>query len=240
MAKTYTLEDYEDLAYEFAIRNPRVIELLKSPLNDKVAKELLSYGIVLPREAIYHEGEYHEKYTLDGLCLDYPHLDRNISEANCESIAKANYSHDVEENCMRCILNPKLKKRFSFTPLETPEQTHARIKGLFTSQQFTALFNNRMFRRYDMSQKKHPKHKDKMLNANMINEIEQDLKLKEALESDAESISFKESNAKGRIKTDIKLVEKYIQKDEYLKLLPKHFSPSEYLRKKIKKYKKWS
>ena len=74
MAKTYTLEDYEDLAYEFAIRNPRVIELLKPILTEEVAKELLEYGIDTLIEYTDDEGNLYTKYSLAELYLDYPHL----------------------------------------------------------------------------------------------------------------------------------------------------------------------
>ena len=82
MAKTYTLEDYTELAYEFAIRNPRVIELLKSTLTEEVAKELLEYGIDTLIEYTDDEGNPYTKYSLEELYLDYPHLGDNLKNVN--------------------------------------------------------------------------------------------------------------------------------------------------------------
>ncbi len=86
MTKTYTLEDYEALAYEFAIRNPKVIELLQSSLNDKktindkTAEELLEYGIDTLVEYTDDEGNLCTKYSLEELYLDYPHLGDDLKK----------------------------------------------------------------------------------------------------------------------------------------------------------------
>ncbi len=78
MKQAYDLEDYSALAYEFAIRNPEVIKLLKSPLDEKVAKELLTYGIDTLIDNTDSEGNHYETYSLEGLYLDYPHLGDNL------------------------------------------------------------------------------------------------------------------------------------------------------------------
>lgn len=67
------LVDYNTLAYQFAIRNPRVIELLNTSPNDEVVKELLTFGI--NATATHFEGT--EEITFNSfreLYLDYEHL----------------------------------------------------------------------------------------------------------------------------------------------------------------------
>ncbi len=103
MKQDYTLEDYEALAYEFAIRNPQVIKLLKSTLDETVAKELLSYGIditVTKSFTIYDDDgvtplgtEAHETYSLEELYLDYPHLGENL-----KGIHFGNYTFEEYRN----------------------------------------------------------------------------------------------------------------------------------------------
>ena len=60
------LIDYNKLGYEFAIRNPRVIELLSRPFTDDVAKELMEYGLNTLVEGHNEDGAY-TYYGLDNL-----------------------------------------------------------------------------------------------------------------------------------------------------------------------------
>ena len=74
----YTLKDYNELAYDFAIRNPRVIELLHGALSEEVAKELLTYGIDIEDSFVTSDGEEVTIYTLENLHLQYEHIDFSI------------------------------------------------------------------------------------------------------------------------------------------------------------------
>lgn len=75
----YTLSEYNELAYEFAIRNIRVIELLGKPLTNDSAKEFSAFGI--DTEVYYSTGhntdvnaEEGYEHSLRELNLDYYHL----------------------------------------------------------------------------------------------------------------------------------------------------------------------
>ncbi len=64
----YILSDYSNLASEFAIRNPRVVELLKSATITEVESELLnSFGITLIRP-----------HNLDFVCFPHLHLNEPL------------------------------------------------------------------------------------------------------------------------------------------------------------------
>jgi len=67
------LNDYNKLAYEFAIRNQRVIELLHMELTSDVAEELLTFGIDIRCSDNDDNGEY-EYNSLIWLNLNYDHL----------------------------------------------------------------------------------------------------------------------------------------------------------------------
>lgn len=74
MSSVYTLDDFNKIAYEFAIRNSRVIQLLELPLTDDTVKELLTYGI--DATSIYFS-EDNEEVTINStqeLYLDYRHI----------------------------------------------------------------------------------------------------------------------------------------------------------------------
>lgn len=67
----FTLENYMELAYEFAIRNPRVIKLLHEPLSDDSVEELRQYGLNVT--AYYCSEEYNKdgyENTIRELYLD--------------------------------------------------------------------------------------------------------------------------------------------------------------------------
>jgi len=67
------LIDYNNLAYEFAIRNPRVIELFNLPLTDAIVKELLTFGFDATSEYNFGHG-LEQINSLQELYLDYKHL----------------------------------------------------------------------------------------------------------------------------------------------------------------------
>ena len=68
------LNGYNALAYEFAIRNPRVIELLSQPLTDNSVKELRRFGINAISEYFDNpKGDMVINSTRE-LYLDYHHL----------------------------------------------------------------------------------------------------------------------------------------------------------------------
>lgn len=150
MDEPYTLKDYEALAYDFAIRNPRVIELLKSPLNDKVADELLNtYGINIKVE-IYdsYNGDYlGKKNSLEELCLDYPHL-ADAKGYESSGLYAGDYDISLCKK-LKKVIQPKssnlLKK------LESDDMAIKRIRGIFNTQagHLNRMMDGRIFEYYD-------------------------------------------------------------------------------------------
>lgn len=107
------IEDYNRLTYEFAIRNPKVIELLKSPLTDEVADKLLTtYGINIKVEKYdRHNGDYlGTENSLEELCLDYPHL------ADIKGYESSGYKGNYDISICK-----KLKKIFQPEPSGFPD-----------------------------------------------------------------------------------------------------------------------
>ena len=196
MTNEYTLDDYNELAYEFAIRNPRVIELLKStPLTEEIAKELLStYGISIYKEvgcAVYDDGEAigsenHIIRSLDELFLDYPHL-RGIK-------TPIHNNH----KCFKRIINPISKPRFITKRMETETETFLRISELDISEsrgksnKMKRLINGEVFKHYDAV----------------------------TFEKQSKYSLDPSTKRKKTINSDIELVKKYIEPDKYMRLLP--------------------
>ena len=69
-----SLREYNALAYEFAIRNPKVIELLQSKLTDSVVQELQIFGIDVLLTELDSNGDERACITLKHLPLEYKHL----------------------------------------------------------------------------------------------------------------------------------------------------------------------
>ncbi len=158
MDKIYTLEDYNRLAYEFAIRNPEVIELLRSPLNDEVAKKLLStYGIdirVTESFNIYDEDgitvigqEDHEIYSLKELCLDYPHL-ADVKGYESSGLYAGDYDISLCKK-LKKVIQPKSSNFFK--KLESGDIAIKRIRGIFNTAagHLNRMIDGRIFEYYD-------------------------------------------------------------------------------------------
>ncbi|MCK5775296.1 MAG: hypothetical protein KAH25_03930 [Bacteroidales bacterium] len=170
MANIYSLKDYEALAYDFAIRNPRVIELLKSPLNDKVADELLNtYGINIKVE-IYdsYNGDYlGKKNSLEELCLDYPHL-ADAKGYESSGLYAGDYDISLCKK-LKKVIHPKSSTHFK--KLESGDIAIKRIRGIFNTQagHLDRIMDGRIFEYYDkhILGKKNPK-----INKKKISDIE--------------------------------------------------------------------
>ncbi len=225
----YTLKDYEELAYEFAIRNPKVIELLKSELTDDVAKELLNtYGISTKVEYQDSEGNLYEANTLEELYLDYSHLGDTVKYKGMHTYKDGKryalaeyyklfpYAKIDEHEGYKKIVHPGFMK--VLYSKESPEGSIDRINKLFSKQGrgggvITRLKSGAIFKRYDMSI---------TMNNNQINQYESTIKFKADLNSDKKEVSGKEYNAKGAIKKDIALVKLWIKPTRYLQLVPQY------------------
>jgi len=79
----YQLKDFNVLAYNFAIRNPDVIQLLSEPFTEDNRVKLRGYGFLTEIAEAYKIKDGYEdenkyecrmKYSLDALYLDYEHL----------------------------------------------------------------------------------------------------------------------------------------------------------------------
>lgn len=68
----YTLEDYNMLAYDFAMRNKTVIKLIKGKLTDEVVNELKLYGI--DATAFTYKDGGQDINSIQELYLNYEHF----------------------------------------------------------------------------------------------------------------------------------------------------------------------
>ncbi|MEA1880277.1 MAG: hypothetical protein U9N11_06510 [Campylobacterota bacterium] len=192
----YALEDYNRLAYEFAIRNPRVIELLKSELNDEVADELLNtYGISIKKEVVFPEYDEEGNQTmscetaeinsLDEVYLDYPHL-KGIKTPSRGS-----------HKGFKRIINTEKLPRFKTKRFETETEAMKRISNFFEtrgrSNKLNRLMGGEVFEYYDA--------------------VRYDKKTIYSLDPSTKK--------KGTIGSDITLVDEWIKPEKYLELLPK-------------------
>ena len=149
MTTTYELSDYNHLAYDFAVRNPRVIYLLSQDLTDEVVSELLEYGI--DATSFYmDDGDVVKINSLQELYLDYPHLKhldhlaydpRNGSDNKLNKSFKGN----------KLLKHPLAGK--SFTLSETIEKAMQRIPDYIETRgkKLTRLINGKTFLHYDQN-----------------------------------------------------------------------------------------
>jgi hypothetical protein len=130
----YTLQDYNELAYDFAIRNPRVIELLQGALTKETAEELLTFGLYTEDSFCTSDGEEMTKYTLENLYLNYEHLPDSIRK---------------EEGGQKTIFHPDAEKIF-FSP-EPIEDEIANIKELIPGKggRLNYIMCRKIFDHYD-------------------------------------------------------------------------------------------
>jgi len=130
----YTLQDYNELAYDFAIRNPRVIELLQGELTKETAKELLTFGLFTEDSFHTSDGEKVITYTLENLYLNYEHLPDSIRK----------YGGGQKK-----IVHPDSKKIF-FAP-EPIEDEIANINELIPNRggRLNYIMSRKIFDHYD-------------------------------------------------------------------------------------------
>jgi hypothetical protein len=196
---TYRLKDYATLAYEFAIRNPRVIELLGMPLSDDVVKELLNYGIDATSEEHSSDGDWFIINTTSNLFLDYKHLEHlNLNQIKI-------YNQGVEQDWKtfpeeyqpfrgeRKLIHPKSKNQFIRS--EDPVKAIQRISHLIEARgkKLSRLFELDPFKYYDAVT-----YFDKTVY----------------------SLDTSKTHTK-TINSDIKFISEWIDPQQYLQLLPK-------------------
>ena len=139
-----TLEQFNQLAYEFAIRNPRVIELLHKKLTKEVVDELAQYGIRATSACMDDNGNEHIIYSLQELYLDYEHL-KDIKHEPCLA-----YSHPIDDYIgEKFLLHPEINNFFP----SNIDQSRAlkRIQGLIETRgkKLERLLNGEAFTNYD-------------------------------------------------------------------------------------------
>jgi len=195
----YTLEDYRELAYEFAIRNVRVIELIKKPLTNKSVKELTKYGI--DATAYYNSLEYNEEgfeNTIRELDLNYYHF---------KDIKYTPYIYEHQDENFRgykILTHPKRSIIYGDSYRENDIEALSRIEKLLGSYSETVgtriesrklkrCINKKVFDNYDTLK------------------FGSDISVSEDINS----------SDKSTIRKDIELVEKWSEPSLYLQLLHK-------------------
>lgn len=150
----YTLDDFNKIAYEFAIRNPHVIQLLELPLTDDVVKELLSFGINATSVYFSDGNEEIIINSLQELYLDYDHL-KQISHIphspygegeGIDEITEENFNHFRGH---RLLIHPLSKKPLYKKENEFDAMT--RISGLIETRgkKLQRLMHGEVFEHYD-------------------------------------------------------------------------------------------
>ena len=186
------LRDYNELAYEFAVRNPRVIELLSMKLDEAVARELLEFGI----DATAVNKDTDEAFfSLQELYLDYKHLE------HIPHTPYSSYENDwiegkngVQYNNFkgnRCLYHPKCDK----LNIEEPrEDAIKRISLLIETRgkKLQRLTSGKAFENYDA--------------VNFFDETVYSLD--------------PSTNTKKTINSDIEFIKEWIHPGKYLQLLP--------------------
>ncbi len=146
----YTLEDYNRLAYEFAIRNDEVIKLLESNLTDEVAKDLEERFGILTKYEEWRGDEYDDVYSLKALCLEYKHLQHLLPyDYNYDTDKHAEYS-DYELypcNQLKKIVQPPLPYSVDEPIEDSLERIHALIET--RGRKLERLMDGSAFEHYD-------------------------------------------------------------------------------------------
>jgi hypothetical protein len=197
----YSLRDYNQLAYEFAIRNPRVIELLGMPLTDENVKELLTYGIDATSCYNYHDenGNYIQECcnSLQELYLDYSHISHQnhkpyspCGEGQWDD-EETGETHD-DFRGRRILIHPKSKSKFN----KSEDLNHAilRINKLFPTRTLNRYFDGEPFKYYD----------EVIFTKKTIYSLDTS------------------TNLKKTITNDIKFINQWICPEKYLQLLPQY------------------
>lgn len=188
----YTLEDFNELAYEFAIRNPRVVELITSPLTDKTAEELLAYGIDIKVKD--HNGD--EVNSIDELYLNYKHLDIGKLPYQSKTVdIQGMQVHNQDDKSYRKLVRPNSKSKFVIVAT-TIEKEIERIKNLIETRgrvsKLDRLISGEVFEHYDAV----------TFFSKTVYSLDPS------------------SNQRKTIKSDIEFVEEWLEPKKYLQLLP--------------------
>jgi len=193
---TYSLEDYNALAYEFAIRNPRVLELIKKPLTDEIVKELSMFGLKAKTVEVNPEdGSMTQVNSLKDLYLEYKHI--NKENIPCNS---GDFSADGVE-----IFIPNDK---SHRKLYYPKKSFSNFKK-------TTLIDE--FKRIDkLIETRGRKSKlDRLMSGEVFQHYDEVVFFNNSKYS-----LDKSKNTSATIDTDIAFVEEWIEPLKYLLLLP--------------------
>jgi hypothetical protein len=190
-----TLQDYNELAYEFAIRNPKVIELLSLPLTDNTVQKLLTFGI--NATSVYIDGEIEiQTNSLEELYLDYEHL--KIEHTPCSPYGEGQVQDENTHESIdtyrgdRILIHPNSKDFFYRINKEPEQEALNRIQSLIGTAKLNQL--ERVFRHYDAV----------MFYNETVYSLDTTTKTKKTINS------------------DIKLVTEWIQPQMYLQLIPQH------------------
>ena len=201
----YTLDDFNQLAYEFAIRNPKVIELLSQELTDDIVKELLTFGINATSVYIDNEtGKESKINSLQELYLDYPHLQHIQHNPYCPYGSGIDTSNDClgdVENTFRGyrnLVHPDSSNKWykQESEIDALRRISTLIETRGRGSKLTRLMNGTAFEHFD----------------------------KVKLEGKTIYSLDPSKNTTKTINTDIKFISEWLQPDYYLQLLPKYFN----------------
>lgn len=193
------LTDYNTLAYEFAIRNPRVIELLGMKLTEEVVQELRQYGI--DATSVYfdknnEQGSVNEVRinSLQELNLDYPHLNHLEHVSYCPYIGD-----DMDKAYFKGyqkLIHPD--KGRIFHKEELIEDAISRIKSLIESRggKLNRLIYGTAFKHYD----------EITFFSETVHSIDPT------------------TNTTATIRKDLSFISEWIKPEKYLQLLPQYIS----------------
>jgi len=190
----YNLEDYNALAYEFAIRNPRVLELIKKPLTDEIVKELSTFGLKATTvEVDPEDGSMTQVNSLKDLYLEYRHINKESIPCNSGDFSADGVEIFIpHDKSHRKLYYPK--KSFSNFKRTSIIDEFERIDGLIESRggRLRRLMNGKYFEHYD------------------------------AVVIFGESVYSQDpsTNDKPTINTDIDFIKEWIEPSKYLQLLP--------------------
>lgn len=150
----YTLEEFNQLGYEFAIRHPRVIELLNnSTLTNDIVQELLEYGINATSVDINTQREQVINSTQE-LYLNYKHLN-GINHTPFSPYGEGVYYDENHLDFIDEYVGNKLlvhpKNKIAFYNKESIESALTRIHSLIESRggKLERLISGKAFKHYD-------------------------------------------------------------------------------------------
>ncbi len=200
------LREYNSLAYDFAMRNPRVIELLGMELTTNVIQELLTFGIDASSEVLENDIMI-PIYSLQELNLNYKHLKhiKHIPHSPYgEGLFRDEKTFELQDNYLgnKILIQPIIANRI-YIGQEFSEEAWLRIDELFNNSfesrgrgggKKRRLVQGLLFKNYDA--------------VTFLNETVFSLD--------------PSTNTTKTINSDINLVAEWIHPDKYLQLLPKN------------------